>query len=187
MKSNSRLHLSASVILCMAVVSFVSPAQAEEQSPTGLYLGLGLGIAVEQFNSSVDFDPGLGFTLDVGYRFHPHFAVEGTCEYLKGIHGDDSPATDIDALSFSGNIKGYLLKTRVQPYVVFGLGVTRMQIEKGPSSKKKVGITVRVGGGVDYYLIPGVSLGIKVVYVEATGKIQHKDHISIGLGAQYRF
>ena len=167
-----------------------SSAGAEEQSQTGPYLGLGLGIASELFDDSggIDYDPGLGLSLDVGYRFHPNIAVEGSCMYMKGIHSHDTdPYTDGDILTFSGNLKGYFTTQRLQPFLLFGVGVTRVRFDQGPATGKDTGASVQIGGGVDYYLVPGASISIKAAYVEATGKIGEWDHAIIGLGAQYRF
>lgn len=154
-------------------------------------MNLGLGIAVDRYNDlppGVRFDPGLGFSLGIGYRFHPNLAVEGSVDFFEGIHSDDTtPSSEGDILTFAGSIKGYLSTRRLQPYVLVGLGVTRARIDEGPARYNRAGVSVLLGGGMDYYLLPGISLGIKVTYFEATGKIHDNDHIGIALGVQYRF
>ena len=74
-KSKYRVGLLLCALLPALIHSSITRAQSPEQSPTGPYIGLGLGIAADLFDdlpAGVDFDPGLGFTLDVGYRFHPN-------------------------------------------------------------------------------------------------------------------
>jgi opacity protein-like surface antigen len=190
-KLNSKYPIAPLLSAILFFTLQYSSAQAQEQPATGPYIGLGMGIAVDRFDglaSGVDYDPGLGFVLNLGYRFHPNIAVEGSCEYFTGIHSDDlTPPSTGDILTFAANAKGYLSTRRTQPYILFGLGVTRVHFDEGPDRGKDVGVSLHIGGGLDYYLVPGVSFGIKAAYVAATGKIDDRDHVSIGLGAQYRF
>lgn len=156
----------------------------------GLYLGLGLDLAVESFDKydGRDFDTGVGFILSVGYRFHPNIAFEGSCEFMDHLDSKDfDPNLDASILAFNGNFKGYLTTQRVQPFVLLGMGITRFQFRRGGSKDNDVGVTAHFGGGIDYYLVPQVSIGITVAYVVTSGKIKQLDHTTIGMGAQYRF
>ena len=120
--------------------------------------------------------------------FHPNIAFEGSCEFLDHLDSNDfDPNLDASILAFNGNFKGYLTTQRVQPFVLLGIGITRFQFEQDGDKDDDVGVTAHFGGGLDYYLVPQVSIGLTVAYVVTSGKIEDLNHTTIGMGAQYRF
>jgi opacity protein-like surface antigen len=172
-------------------IAFPAAASAQEIPKMGLYMGLGLDLAVEDFDdydNGKGFDTGVGFLLTVGYRFHPNIAFEGSCEFMDHLDSNHpDPNLDASILAFNGNIKGYLTTLRVQPFVLLGAGITRFRFDQDGDKDDDVGVTAHFGGGLDYYVIPKVSIGITVTYVVTSGKINGLDHTTIGMGAQYRF
>ncbi|MCP5040135.1 MAG: porin family protein [bacterium] len=179
--------LAALVATCLLSL----PASAQDPPRMGLYAGLALDLAVEDFDefpSGNDFDTGVGFLLTVGYRFHPNIAFEGSCEFIDHLDSDDfDPTLNTTILAFNGNFKGYLTTRRLQPFVLLGVGVTRFQFDQGSSKDKDVGVSAHFGGGFDYYVVPRVSIGLTAAYAVTSGQIEDLHHTTIGLGAQYRF
>jgi opacity protein-like surface antigen len=183
-----------SIALLAGLVSlalFPVAGSAQEIPKMGLYIGLGLDLAVEDFedfDNGEDFDTGVGFLLTVGYRFHPNISFEGSVEFLDHVDSNDfDPNLDASILAFNGNFKGYLTTQRVQPFVLLGMGITRFQFRQDGGKDNDVGVTAHFGGGLDYYLMPQVSIGLTVSYVVTSGKIEDLNHTTIGMGAQYRF
>lgn len=163
-------------------------AASQETPKFGPYIGVGLDLAeesFERFHNGKGFDTGVGILLTGGYRFHPNIAVEAKCEYLLRLNSRDR---DVNILTFSGNVKGYLSAQRFQPFALLGLGITRIQIKpQGQGEASHVGMSAHFGGGFDYYLTPRVSVGITAIYVATTRNIGNLNHTTIGFGTQYRF
>ena len=99
-------------------------------------------------------------------------------------------AIELETLTFTGNVKGYLLTGRVQPFLLAGVGL--MQVE----AKDTVGVglsieeedfAARFGGGVDFYINPNIAVVIDVGYVLPTGDLDGLDYVSFSGGFQYRF
>jgi opacity protein-like surface antigen len=179
------------ITVWLGSLAIATSAMAQQESQLGFYAGLGLNLADEDFDdfsSDTEFDTGVGFLLTVGYRFHPNIAVEGSCEFLKHVDSNDlDPDLSTSILAFNGNFKGYLATQRVQPFVLIGAGVTRFQFQQGGRKDRDVGVTAHFGGGLDYYVVPKISIGMTVAYVVTSGKIKDLNHTTIGMGAQYRF
>ncbi|MDP6980339.1 MAG: porin family protein [Myxococcota bacterium] len=187
-------RLLALVVASAALSLPPSAAHAQNPPKMGPYLGIALDLVDESFDDysgDPDFDPGVGFLLTAGYRFHPNIAFEGTVSFIDHIDSDDSDDFDatlnITVLSFNGNLKGYLTTLRFQPYVLIGMGVTRFQFDQDGDKDKDAGVSAQFGGGFDWYVTPRISLGFSGAYVVTTGKIEDLDHSTFGLGAQYRF
>lgn len=178
-------------LIGLFALAFAPRASAQDIPKMGVYLGLGLDLAVDEFDdfeSGTDFDPGVGFVVTLGYRFHPNIAIEGVCEFLDHMDSDDfDPDLDVSILSFNANVKGYLSTARFQPFILLGAGVTRFRFEQDTLQDNDVGVTGHFGGGADYYVAPRISVGVTAAYVVTSGKIKDLNHSTIGIGAQYRF
>jgi opacity protein-like surface antigen len=180
--------------LALILIAMAAPPVAAESGPdyarTGPYLGAGLALGWEDYEafgvSLSGFDTGVGFDVWGGYRFHPNFAAELELGYVDRVN---LGPLDTSLLTFTGNLKGYLTRGRVQPFALVGIGVTRVGF--GPVSESAFG--ARFGGGIDYYLSENVSLGATASYVLATGDLDpflgvvSFDYVSLVMGAQYRF
>jgi opacity protein-like surface antigen len=178
-----------SLVSLVALLALCPSIAASEKIPkVGFYMGFGLNMAEEsfaRFNNGKSFDTGVGFVLNGGYRFHPNLAVEGMCEYMLGAN---SRTRDVNILSFTANIKGYLTTTRFQPFVLLGIGTTRVRVKTdGQGESSHIGLGNHFGGGFDYYLTQRFSVGITAAYVVTTRSAGNFNHTTISLAAQYRF
>jgi opacity protein-like surface antigen len=178
--------LGLALILIATAAPPAAADDAEDYARTGAYVGAGLALGWESYDGSPGgFDTGIGFDAWGGYRFHPHFAGELEIEYVDRV---DLGTLNTDLLTFTGNLKGYLLTGRVQPFALVGIGVTRVGASVGGfGSGDEAGFGARFGGGIDFYVCENVSLGATASYVLATGDIDGFDYVSLVMGAQYRF
>ena len=176
------------LVVCMvAILAWPSTAEAQDDyARTGPYLGVGLGLGFENFQGTggLDIDTGIGVDAWGGYRFHPNIAAEAQVEYLDRF---DAGPLKGNALTFTGNLKGYAMTGRVQPFAVVGVGVTRGEVEAFGGSVSETGFSSRFGGGVDLYISESVSVGATASYVLTTGDIDGFDYVSLVFGVQYRF
>ena len=187
--SAKRLYLG----FLIAMIGIPASVQAEDDyGRPGFYLGAGLGFGFERFEDTggLDIDTGIGFDGWGGYRFTPDFAAELQLEYIDRFDTSFG-GVDIDGrvLTFTGNLKAYLRGSfeaesgPVQPFVVVGIGFLRAELEALGISVSDIDFAGRVGGGVDLYASPNVSLGVTASYV-ATDEFAY---VSLVLGFQYRF
>src|SRR5262249_33149286 len=149
----------------MTLVFHVGNARAQDESADfahlGPYLGLGLAYTIPVFHLGtlediigvdIDTSSSLGFDARGGYRFHPNFAAELDFQYYSnftaGALGFD--LVDVDGWSLTGNLKGYPLLGRFQPYGLFGLGAYQLHASLatdlfGDTSKTATDFALRFG------------------------------------------
>ncbi|MEE8473829.1 MAG: outer membrane beta-barrel protein, partial [Myxococcota bacterium] len=152
-------------------ISASSQAQEEDYGRSGPYLGLGMGFGWEQFDDSgsLNYDNALGLEGWAGYRLSAYLAAEVQLEYLDRFNTSRMGSKiDSSALTFTGNLKAYLMTGPVQPFAVVGLGFLNF---KEGASKSDTGSAIRFGGGVDLYDSPNVSFGATLSYVLALGAV----------------
>jgi hypothetical protein len=109
-------------------------------------------------------DNGGGFSLFLGARFARFFALEAAWE--PTFHNNEvdifgRPVGTLGLEALTGNLKIYPARGRVQPYFMAGggaylLGDNLTAFAEGPG--------YQIGGGVDFWLSPWASLGLKVQY-----------------------
>jgi len=137
---------------------------------------------------SVDSAVGLSGILDVGYRLHPHLALEGVLEVAYGanwlIFDEDY---DLTSATFTANARLFLLPWRAQPYLVAGFGpaITHVDSDSPRKKSKTRGHFVgRAGLGADFYATESLSLGLELAFGFGTS-----DYLQItpSLGLAYRF
>ena len=163
-----------------------APAGAEQGDDfgrTGAYVGGGLALAVDDIDRFSEFDTGIGFDSYAGYRFAPHFAAELELEYLNRVN-NTATGTKGSLLAFTGNLKGYILTGRFQPFALVGVGLNWAGGGVN-GTKDESGFGARFGGGFDFYLTENWSLGSTASYVLGTGNVKHINWVSIVMGAQY--
>lgn len=172
-------------------ISASSQAQEDDYGRSGPYLGLGMGFGWEQFDGTSgfsNFDNALGLDGWAGFRLSPYFAAEVQLEYLDRFNTSFMGSKiDAYALTFTGNLKGYLMTGPVQPFALVGLGFLRFKAEGSGIDDSETGSAIRFGGGVDLYDSPNVSFGATLSYVLALGAVDGLDYLSLVLGFQYRF
>jgi opacity protein-like surface antigen len=182
-------------IACMAAPA-VAMAQAD-YARDGAYLGLAGSVGIyteaeddlEDFFGDADIDPAVGLNVRAGYRMHPHFALEGEFEWLSEADIEVGGQDVATVQSFTGTVngKGYLLKGRVQPFALIGLGGMGVRVEGGGGSDAEGGFAARFGGGVDIYITENFLAAIDASYMLPTGNADGADFVSIGWGFGYRF
>jgi hypothetical protein len=167
---------SAIVAIVLAALSLASvPARAEwvwieaRRNPYArrhFYLGAeGLGLIVlDQTGPRAFLDHGGGVRLFLGGRLSRIFALEFAWEPTfhnneVDIFGRRIGTIGLEALTVDGKL--YPLSGRVQPYFSFGAGVYLLGdnfsvFAEGPG--------YQIGGGVDFWLSPHFSLGVRTEY-----------------------
>jgi len=149
------------------------------------------------YGASVEVESPLGLGVRAGYRFFPHLSAEAQFQWFsKAIvelinnNDDKFDAMKIEALTVTGNLKGYLLTGRVQPFVLAGVGLMHA------TSEDKVGIGIkpdgdsfaaRFGGGVDLYVNRNFVIVVEGDYLLPTGKLNELKGVTWSVGLQYRF
>ena len=210
MQNIKRLRVA---VLALVAVSLAAPATGEDggYARRGLYIGAGGVYALEQFDLSsgtvsvagspvhLDVNGGDSWGAEgrVGYRFHPNVAAEGQLQYydefgldLHASPGSSGQVATLDGMSVMGNVKGYPLTGRVQPYVLGGIGLLWLQLEDAFGfglEDNAVAFAGHVGVGVDAYLTDNLLLNLEASYLLPTGDLSDFRMIPISLGMQYRF
>lgn len=133
---------------------------------THFYLGAsGVGaFVVNQSGPRSFLDQGGGFNLFLGVRFARFFAIEAT--WQPTFHNNEvdifgRPVGTISLEAITGDLKFYPARGRVQPYLMAGVGAYLLGdnfsvFAEGPG--------YQLGGGIDFWLSPWFSLGLKVQY-----------------------
>lgn len=186
------LIASATLLFLAATSASAQYDYGADYARNGFYLGLSGVAAFEDFKKpgGVSIDDSLGLNFRGGYRFHPHLAAEAQFEWIEGfdVSGSSSGVDEVEAWTFTGNLKAYLLTSQVQPYALFGMGV--MQVERdvgGGLTAQDEDFVVRVGGGIDVYASEYIVLSLEGVYVAAADDLNDFNYFSLGWGFLYRF
>ncbi len=185
--------LALAVTLIALVAAPAGAEQGADYARSGAYVGGGLAVAIADIDNRAftsDFDTGIGFDAYAGYRISPHFATELEIEYVDRVNisgGTIGPKGNL--MAFTGNVKGYILTGRFQPFALAGLGLNWAGggLNQSKIHKDQSGLGFRFGAGFDYYLDENWSLGSTASYVLGTGNVKNMDWWSVVMGAQYRF
>jgi len=172
-----------------ACVAAPTDADAQDYARNGPYLGLAGSVGIyTEADGNVDVDEALGLNARAGYRLHPHFAVEGSFEWLSeaDISVSGSRVASLESFTGTANGKAFLLTGRVQPFALIGIGGMGITVDRGGSGGES-GFAARFGGGVDIYITENFLAAIDASYVLPTGDVDGADFVSIGWGFGYRF
>jgi opacity protein-like surface antigen len=172
-------------IIALALTLLAGTASAQDYARPGAYVGFsGVG-AIENFDiSGANFSDGGGFNFRGGYRLMSHLAVEAQFEYVTGF---SDQGVDIDALTFTGGLKGYVLTEQIQPYGVVAFGLIYGEADAGSVDVDDTDPVFRVGGGVDVYITENWLVNLEAVYVAPVDDMDDFPYASIGAGIGYRF
>ena len=211
--TQSIVVLTAAFVLLLATSGSAQDAYDRD----GFYVGLAGTYAIERFEDdtekafravfgppvSASIDNSLGAIANIGYRFDRHYSVEVEAEWLHGFVGDISVpgsgsgtvaeiTTEPEVITCNG--KGYLLTGRYQPFFLLGLGVMTAKREVRDTlglgfseSSRFIDVTMRFGGGLDFYATENIVLGLRLDYVLPFVDLDGLNYISFGWGFQYRF
>ncbi len=199
------------LVLSLASLVLAPLASAEEQRTEGMYVGGGFAMAFEQFKNLDEFglpswvdiesiDHALGFDIWAGYRMGPHAAVEAQFSYLEGFDADIGGragsyqvdfAVDLELLSGTAHLKLYPFEGFLEPFVLGGVGVTRIEGDLGGDSEDDIYAIFLVGGGVDVYVFERTALVVGANYVFTSGDFDgaevNPNMVTFKVGIQHRF
>lgn len=155
----------------------------------GVYIGAGGAYAIEDFNSNLNWGNAPGFNGRLGYRFHPHVAVEAMIERMDAFEPKGFNNT-VKFKTWTGtlNTKVFALTGRFQPYGLVGIGAMRVDRHySGWSNSHDTDLAYRVGVGLDSYLTENWLVNVEVSNVNPTGDVDGTTYYSLGGGIQFRF
>ena len=170
--------------------SVVYAGGSSDYSRNGVYIGAGGMYAIENFSDTggLSFDDSAGFNFRLGYRLHPHIAIEAEGERAIGF--DLKQATlDIETWMATLNAKVFAFTGRIQPFGIIGIGAMNAKADSPLliSSVNETDLAFRFGGGSDFYVTKNWVVNLEGSYVLPTGDVQDVNYISLGGGLQYRF
>jgi opacity protein-like surface antigen len=76
---------------------------------------------------------------------------------------------------------------RLPVYIDDDRGIDEALIDHSFGDESGVSFVVRAGAGVDVYITERIVLNLEGAYVMPIGRVEHLDHLTLGLGLQYRF
>jgi opacity protein-like surface antigen len=176
---------STAVVLGAAGPAFAADQEFGRSGPS---VGVGAIYAFEIFDDDSTVqgaDNGFGYDLKGGYRFNEYFALE-----LRFEHLPDMNDVEIWQLDVSG--KFYPFHGMVQPYLLTGVGLHNVEDDRagvgtGGLGVDGMGVGLRFGIGVDFYITRNWAIYVEGDYLLPTGGRSDYDAIPVGLGVLYRF
>ena len=198
--------------LATLAVALMFASSATGQHREGIYdveggfLTLAGFNAFEQFDNSgpVSVDNSLGFSLSGGYRLHPRLSGELNWSLisgweLRGVPDPAAPRLQVEGGTFTGDVKGYALTGRIQPYAQVGIGLMYARLATVKAScvgwwyctrigtDSEVEFAARLGGGVDYWVNPEWALMLSALYVIPTGALSDLQYLQLTWGFVHPF
>ena len=219
----TRTKIIITLFILISLIHLVIPAQAQSrQRPFSLYLSGGymsnttFGRFIPLPNTadvpeiSVSLNNiGASFGLSLGYRINDRFELQGTFSYgrseivndvgigLAGIPLGKTKVSNVNNLSYSGNILFHFPLNRISPFLTAGLGAITLKPDKLRSSTR---LLFNFGVGVKFSLTRHLSAFVDLkdhvsffkypkdfdvlyvaIYVPDFKKRQHRVGIRIGL------
>lgn len=164
----------------------------------GAYLSGGVGGAVETFDNTggIDFDSAFLIGARLGYRANRFLALEGTVDYsVTGFEfSSGANEAEFEALLATGTLKLYPIDGRLQPFLLGGGGVLRIDPEckSGGTTvacpvSEEMDFAGRIGGGIDVYVFKNLAVSGEVAYVIPTGDLEDASFVTFGAYAMIRF
>jgi opacity protein-like surface antigen len=144
----------------------------------------------------IEMEKPLGLGVRAGYRFLPHLAAEAQFQWFSGadveldVKANKANAIQVETLTFTANLKAYLLTGRIQPFLLTGVGVMHLDAD----DKMNIGIktsgdafVARFGGGLDFYINDHFAFVVDGGYLLPTGSLDNLNQVVWSVGLQYRF
>jgi opacity protein-like surface antigen len=198
------------IAVIVAITLASQAALAQENYPdfarNGFYIGGGLAIGkytkfedetedlLAELGYVVEVDVGVpvGGDVQMGYRLHPHFAVQAHLTILPNakIEFDGFELLEIDALVVTGDLKVFALTGRLQPYALVGVGSMKAKISDPNgfvSSTSESDFAVRLAGGLEYYATQTVVLQAELGGILTSGDVNNTDLFTANFGVLLRF
>jgi hypothetical protein len=118
---------------------------------------------------------------------HEHVAVEVRYEHYLNFETDPGPG-HFEGWGIYGNVKGFILTGRWQPFVLLGMGYMDLNypgVNRANDPSPGDDFAMRFGAGFDAHLSDLISIGPEVAYVLPFGDIDDLDMVTVGLGLQF--
>jgi opacity protein-like surface antigen len=144
----------------------------------------------------IEMEKPLGLGVRAGYRFLPRLAAEAQFQWFSGadveldVKANKANAIQVETLTFTANLKAYLLTGRIQPFLLTGVGVMHLDAD----DKMNIGIktsgdafVARFGGGLDFYINDHFAFVVDGGYLLPTGSLDNLNQVVWSVGLQYRF
>jgi len=169
-------------VLVLVVVIFSCTSLYAEQDPLDhFYVGAGGSYAIEDFDTSTDFDNSWGVNAKIGYHTHPLLDIEFDFDYLSKFECD---AVDLEILTYMIALKGYfpISTEKVKLSTVVGTGI--MHADANADETDWCG---KIGLGLDFFTTQDISLGIEGNYTFGFGDLDDIGYFNFTIGAAYHF
>jgi len=184
----------------------------------GLYVALLAGYGYQMNGFVEQYDVGVATSSNgspqiggrVGYRILPPLAVELQLDYLTGastnvtLLANSSPAPlppgavfgrfDVDALSFTPNIRIYMLPGRVQPYGVLGIGLFWSSLDDVQpaalgffADRSETTFLLRAGGGLALQITDEIAVELGAEYIRPSAQNAPFRNVSFTGALLYKF
>ena len=149
-----KAHQLTIVITLLALLPFRAAGQ-DYSYQAKIFGGVGIG---KFFDDEGSLGKGATYRTGVEWRPLSRLGLQGE---LSGVHHTRGDAFNVNgnAVSFSGNVVYYFSRSRVQPYILAGIGVLKTSYNYGfPSiearrfSVSKTEAEVNFGGGLQLFL-----------------------------------
>jgi len=181
----------------VCIFCFHSGVQAQMKD-TGAYIGAAASYVWENFESDFDTDslPGgggdvkidnaYGVNLYAGYRFVKFFSAEANFNWYDSFDvktGSGTYDLDIWTLMIDGKLMCPLFDARFVPYFRFGGGFVSTELE----NEDEEDFGWNLGGGLDFFITPSVSIGVDGKYVWGTGDLDELEYFVGTMGIGFHF
>lgn len=125
----------------------------------------------------------------IGYRILPNLAAEVSGNWMNDFQVQFANARlgRANLWDVTGNVKGFLLTGRYQPWVAAGVGYGEVSAQGGAIRGDRSGFTTRVAVGADLYADDEIGLTIEGAYNNPVGDLRAYDYFSVGVGLIVRF
>ena len=180
----------------LALLLVAAGAAADEGDPvyarSGVYAQAYGTYVIENFQnelpSGFSVDDSGGVSGRFGYRIDRYFSVEAELQWIDSFDIGGVADGDLDAFLGTVNAKAYLLPSRIQPFLVMGIGAVHFDLDTNLVSEDSTDFVFKGGGGIDLYLSENFVWGFEVTYsVTDGGDFDDFEWTTLSTGLQYRF
>jgi opacity protein-like surface antigen len=177
-------------LLAALLVLLPGGARAEDspRSAPGFYGNLGAvgSFAAFEVPQNVGQQDSWGLDARVGYRLHPHIAVEAQYQWAARFELTSGGATQdvITTHAVTGNGKIFIFQGPLQPYVLLGLGLVNANFRQ---SSDHTAVAFRAGGGVQILFMDHIGIYGEVTYLKPFNSLNDLNQVPIAFGGVYQF
>ena len=175
----------------------ITIAHANEAYDSGIYLGVGLSYAIDDFDAGEiagdygiiesQFDNAWGLNIGGGYQFTEGFALEG---HFSNFSEFEAETVDADVSTFIVQAKFLDRFYGVRPFVTVGLGAMDVDFDlkaPGRGEESEFGPCASVGLGMDVILNENLIIGPKVGYVLGFSDVSSVKYFHFTVGLDLHF